>query len=328
MRAAALLLGCALTLPGAPAAAQGADGDTLADIRQQLAVLQVELSAMTRELSTTGAPGVNLPGASAGVLERVDAIEAELRRLTAATEAAQFRIERIARDGGNRMEDLRFQLSELTPDCDIATLPAPAPLGEAAEGTDGAGPGGAATVEGGSGRPVPRPAQGESAVGLGTLPGGPEAVTPVAPATPAPAGPGAPAAPEAAPELALGEQAEFDAARAALDAGLDREAADGFGRFVESYPTGPLTVEAHYFRGEALARSGETQAAARSYLEAFSGAPEGPRAAEALLGLGRSLGALGQSDEACLTLQEVEARFPGSPAVPEAQGARASLNCP
>jgi tol-pal system protein YbgF len=114
-RAAALLLACLL---GAPAIGQ--DSETLADIRQDLAVLYVEIQRLNRELSTTaGAGGVQ---ASGSVLERVDLIEQELQRLTALTEELQFRIEQVVQDGTNRIGDLEFRLCELEPGCDIADL--------------------------------------------------------------------------------------------------------------------------------------------------------------------------------------------------------------
>ena len=76
-----------------------------------------------------------------------------------------------------------------------------------------------------------------------------------------------------------------------------------------------------------LGRDGQHAAAARAYLESFSGTPEGPRAPEALVGLGTALGSLGQNDEACLTLSEVAIRFPNSPAISQANAARAGLGC-
>ncbi len=84
---------------------------TLADIRQELTVLYVEVQRLRRELSTTGSPNVNLAGAS--VLDRVGAIEAELQRLTAQTEQLVHRIDRVVSDGTNRIGDLEFRLVEL-----------------------------------------------------------------------------------------------------------------------------------------------------------------------------------------------------------------------
>jgi tol-pal system protein YbgF len=93
---------------------------TLADIRQELSVLFVELQRLGRELNTTGsATGT---GAGGSVLSRVDALEAEIRRLSALTEDLQIRVDNIVRDGTNRIGDLEFRLCELEPGCDIASL--------------------------------------------------------------------------------------------------------------------------------------------------------------------------------------------------------------
>jgi len=94
--------------------------ETLADIRQELSILFVEIQRLNRELSTTGTPTVNLSGSS--VPDRVAAIEFELQRLTAQTEQLQFRVESIVADGTNRVGDLEFRLCELEDDCDIGAL--------------------------------------------------------------------------------------------------------------------------------------------------------------------------------------------------------------
>ena len=73
MRATALAL-FALVILSAPLAAQDRQ-QTLADIRQELTVLHVEIQRLKREMSTTGAPVANL--SDTGVLDRVAAIEAE-----------------------------------------------------------------------------------------------------------------------------------------------------------------------------------------------------------------------------------------------------------
>ena len=65
----------ALTMLALPATAQSRD-ETLADIRQELSVLYVEVQRLKRELSTTG--GVTQPAVGGSVLDRVAAIEAEL----------------------------------------------------------------------------------------------------------------------------------------------------------------------------------------------------------------------------------------------------------
>lgn len=128
-------------------------------------------------------------------------------------------------------------------------------------------------------------------------------------------------------ELADHEQADFDRAKGVLGTGDFRAAADQFAAFAQTYTGGPLTYEAHFLRGEALAQLGETANAARAYLDSFSGAPNGPRAGEALLKLGQALGTLGQVPEACVTLTEVGTRFPGSQPALDAAAAMQGLGC-
>ncbi len=94
--------------------------ETLADIRQELSVLWVEIQRLRTELSTTGGPSGS--GGSGGTLERVDAIERELRRLTNATEELQIRVDRVASDGTRQIADLEFRLCELEPNCDLSSL--------------------------------------------------------------------------------------------------------------------------------------------------------------------------------------------------------------
>lgn len=108
-RAVFAIFALVLALAG-PAQAQQSD-QTLADIRQELNILFVEVQRLKRELSTTGSPNVQLSGST--VLDRVAAIEAELQRLTAQTEQLQNRVNRVVSDGTNRIGDLEFRLVEL-----------------------------------------------------------------------------------------------------------------------------------------------------------------------------------------------------------------------
>ncbi len=257
-----------------PAMAQDANDQTLADIRQELTVLYVEIQRLKGELNTTGTPQ-NAAGAGSA-LERLTAIEGELQRLTGKTEELEFRINRITRDGTNRIGDLEFRLCELETVCDIAALGDTPSLG----GIDN------------------------------------DTSVPVADAPT-----------QNGPVLAVGERADFDAAKSAFEAGDYRSAADQFATFNVTYPGGHLAPEADYLRGEAFESLGEMTNAARAYLDAFSGAPEGTRAPDALFKLGASLGALGQQQDACITLSEVVTRFPSSEAAMDAQSARANLGC-
>ncbi|MFK7938605.1 MAG: tetratricopeptide repeat protein [Roseovarius sp.] len=103
----------------APMTQAQSDG-TLADIRQELSVLYVEIQKLNRELSTTGSAGTATGGTS--LLERVNTIESELARLTAKTEELEFNIKAVVKDGTNRIGDLEFRLCELEADCDLGQL--------------------------------------------------------------------------------------------------------------------------------------------------------------------------------------------------------------
>lgn len=258
-----------------PAPAQDR-AQSLADIRQELTVLHVEMQHLRRELSTTSGPTFSRPPEA--LLDRLDALESELRALTARTEELEGRVRRIVADGTRRVGDLEFRLVELEGG-DVSRLGETTTLGGA---------------DAGGGLPpavAPLP---------GTAPGG---------------------------EMALGEEAAFETALAAQQAGDHAAAAEGFARFLETYPGGALSAEAHYWRGEALAAQGDWRAAARAFLDAYSGDPQGPRAAEALWKLGVGLDRVGQRDDACLTLAEVAPRFPGTPAAAGAEAEMQSLGC-
>lgn len=261
----------ALAWASAPVAAQ--DTQTLADIRQELTVLHVEVQKLKRELSTTGAPSVQVTGNS--VLDRMAAMEAELQRLTAKTEQLENRVNRVVADGTNRIGDLEFRLVEL-------------------EGGD------------------------VSKLGETTTLGGPgETVAVAQPATPA----------VPSTELAVGEEADLKAARAALDAGDNAKAANLLANFSATYPGSPLAPEAELSRGKALEALGDTREAARAYLASFSADTGGPLAPDALYRLGAALGQLGQKEQACITLGEVGVRFPAASSAGTAREEMAKLGC-
>jgi len=143
----------------------------------------------------------------------------------------------------------------------------------------------------------------------------------------APETPAVTPAPQPETQLATQEQADFERAQEALAAGDFRAAADQFATFNQTYPGGPLAVEADLRRGDALEAMGDVREGARAYLAAFTQSSTGPLAPEALYKLGAALGRLGQTDEACVTLAEVAVRFPGAPSVADAQGAMRNIGC-
>ena len=276
-------------LVATPALAQDREA-TLADIRQELTVLYVEIQKLKRELSTTGGANTNLAGTN--TLDRVNQMEAELQRLTAATEQLTNRVDNVVADGTNRIGDLEFRLCELEAGCDIASL------------------GDTPTLGGGA-----LPAVTEPTAPAAT--GGGSALGDIATGSVDTGG----------MELAVAERDDFDRARVAYESGDYQSAADQLQRFADTYQGGPLTGLAHLMRGEALQKMGKTSSAARAYLESYSGTPDGPTSPTALLKLGLALNGLGQGSEACITLSEVTLRFPSSEASIEAQAARATMGC-
>lgn len=268
-----------VALPAAGSAQ--AQDETLADIRQELSVLYVEIQKLKRELNTTGAAGQLTGGGT--LIERVNAIESELQRLTSKTENLEYKVGRVAEDGANRIGDLEFRLCELEDGCDIGTLGESSTLG----GVDTVASGGNAALTN------PDDISGDAD----------------------------------APQLAVSEKADFERAKAALDAENYAEAAALFETFRQSYPGGPLTARAGLLRGEALEGAGQVKEAARAYLDTFSTDKNGPEAAQSLYRLGVALGQLGQTEQACVTLSEVGNRFPGDEAATQAQAAMTNLGC-
>ena len=107
------------------AAAQG-NAQTLADVRAELAQLAADFNALKSELVTTGSVA-SIGGGDA--LQRMDAIEAELARLTARAEEIELKLNRVVADGTNRLGDIEFRLCEATPGCDPLNLPPTPTLG-------------------------------------------------------------------------------------------------------------------------------------------------------------------------------------------------------
>ena len=255
-----------------------AQDQTLADVRQELEFVFGEILRLRRELSTTGNAG--LPVASeVPALQRIDALEQEVRRLTGDVERQQFQIDQIVKDGTNRIGDLEFRLCELESGCDIAALDRTAPLG---------------------GMVVPKSGQ----------PGRQTRTAPVDSA-----------------DATMSEQSSFNQAFSAFEAGDYANAAEMFESFASAFAGGPLSGEAYFWRGEALAAANNWSDAALSFLESFSGSPAGVKAPDALFRLGVSLAQLGQVEEACLMLSEVSVRYPASSAVTKANVEFAGLGC-
>lgn len=266
----------AAALLGAPAAAPAQSRtETLADIRQELQVLTVEVQRLKRELSTTGAPGGVATAGS--VLDRMALLEQELQTLTARTEELQFRIESIIADGTNRLGDLEFRLCELEDGCDIGAI------------------GETPTLGGGSRPPPPRPARPTEAETAGPqLAVGERADFDRALAALQEGDYGAAADlfaafAESYPGGPLTAEANFHRGEALAQLGQTAPSARAYLTAFSSNPTGPQAPEALLRLGRSLSELGQRQEACVTLAEVgtrFPGSPQAAAAAQYGSGLG------------------------------------------
>lgn len=309
LRSAACAVFLAFAVLAAPAPAQergpaAASGGNVADIREELRVLSQQVQEIRNALVASG-PAQGLPQGAATALQRLDQLEQRLIALTGRVDILANDLDRVVRDASNRVDDIEFRLTELEGG-DVSLLGGGEPLGGGISERQAAvqpvippvsgitdGPGGASGI----------------GVGIGGFPA----------SNPRPR--------DTEPQLAVGEKADFEAAKAAYEAGRHEEAVRLIDAFLVAYPVGPFSAEAQSMKAEALAAKGDHRAAARAYLDTFSGAPDAPTAPKALHGLAVSLGRLGQTEEACLTLAEVDARYPGSPVASDVAESRRTLGC-
>lgn len=278
---AALALIAALAGP-----AMAADAPTLADLQDQLDQVGRELQSLRAEMVASGHRGFVAAGGDSAI-DRMDAMQAQITRLTNQTEMLANRIAQTTAASAARMDEISFRLCEMDPACDLGAL---------MTGQDA-------------------PARGDQMPA--PLPG---------PATaPAPGTGGAETGTNTSASAA--ETALFEAAKGSLGRGQFMQAADQFGALAQAHAGGALTAHALFLRGRALEQAGHPQDAAQAWLAGFAAAPDGPFAPDALLGLARVAGQMGHDDSACLYLLELPARFPASPQAAEADALMAAQGC-
>ncbi|MRX49155.1 tol-pal system protein [Paracoccus sp. S-4012] len=132
MRALALALPLLAAMTGA-APAQGLDialdappagavaPETLAQIRADLAAMSQAVTALRAEMVAAGPQGYEIAGGP-GAIERMDAMEAEIARLTGEVERLGQRVETALAEATNRAGDIEFRLCEIDPGCDLGAL--------------------------------------------------------------------------------------------------------------------------------------------------------------------------------------------------------------
>ena len=134
LRIRAIFIVLCLGMPGLVLA----QDTTLADLRQQLSTLYIDIQNLKSELTASGALTQGTAGNTP--LERLNSIEAQLQALTSKTEELEFRINRITVDGTNRIGDLEFRICELEEGCDIGALGDTPSLGGVDNGAEVTGP--------------------------------------------------------------------------------------------------------------------------------------------------------------------------------------------
>ncbi|HET7812394.1 MAG TPA: tol-pal system protein YbgF [Steroidobacteraceae bacterium] len=118
----------------------------------------------------------------------------------------------------------------------------------------------------------------------------------------------------AAPALAGGEQASYDAAFTALKGADYPKAIAGFKGFVASYPDSALASNAQYWLGEAYYVTREYQNAITAFQKVTTAWPDSRKAPDALVKIGFTQSALGRNGDARATLEDVVRRYPGTEA--------------
>ncbi len=249
-----------------PMSLQAQDAQTLADVRQELTILNVEVQKLKRELSTTGNVSVQTGGGS--VLERVNAMESELQRVTSKTEELENRINRVVSDGTRRIGDLEFRLVELEGG-DISTLGETSTLGGEGQTTTQAPLTAPSTPTDTASLAVGEKAdfeRAQAALASGDFRGAADQF-----ATFNQTYPGGPLAAEA--DLRRGE--------ALSSMGDTREAARAFLASFTAEPVGPVASTSLFELGRALGRLGQTQEACVTLSEVAVRFPDSPAVAQA-----------------------------------------------
>lgn len=279
-------LGAALIVVATPAAAQS--DVRLERLERQISALQravfpggderffePEITPETRNQGQVTTPQVTTTPLT-DVLARLDAIEGQLARLTAATEVNENALSAV---------EARLALLEAG-----ATVPGGSLAGEA-------------------------PAQTPIAEPTGTIPVPDEGVElPAQPPQPAQSNPSAEriAAVEAIVKPVTGDRGddEYTYGFRLWNAGFYPEAQQQLALYLEQFPSHALNSRGRNLLGRAFLDAGEPRAAATHFFENYQSDAQGERAGDSLLFLAESMIALGDTRRACIALAEFGDGYP------------------
>ncbi len=266
LRTLALLL---ILLPGLAFAQDRAQ--SLADIKAELSALSGQFDQLKTELVTSGAAASGAAGGDA--LQRMDAIEAALTRLTAKAEQVELRLNKVVTDGTNRIGDLEFRVTELEGG-DVGAIPETKPLGG---DTGAAAPAKPAAPAAGAELAIGEQADFDRAKGV--LGQGDFRTAADLFATFAQAYPGSP----------LGQEAAMMRGEALSQLGETANAARAYLEAFSGTPNGPRAGDALVKLGKALGDLGQTPEACVTLSEVSTRFPDSQAASEAqgvIAGLG------------------------------------------
>ncbi|BEV02355.1 tetratricopeptide repeat protein [Novosphingobium olei] len=289
-----------LAMPS-PALAQSQVPETT---EARLRRLESELRAVQRKVFPDGAgktfaPEITAPQSTAkpvgtpastpvaDLLARMDAVEAQLQRLTAASEESQDRIGK-----------LEARLTALEP----APAPAPAAASSPAPATAAPATSAATSTSTDAVAPVKVPAP------------APATAAPKPAPAPKPAAPSADrvAAVEAIEKPATGDAAEDEYAYGyrLWEAKFFPEAQQQLGKFVKAYPKSKRISFARNLLGRAYLDDDKPGTAAQWFLQNYQADKQGERAADSLLYLGVAMAKLKETKRACVAYAEFKNVYP------------------
>ena len=306
-RGAALALALVPAGLAVPARAQEA---TLQELRMRqleasVRALQAQVFAAGKGGVPVAAPASAAPapanGAMTDMLTRIDAIEAQIARLTAQNEEL-----------GNRLRQLEAK---------TAAAPAPAPQagGDVAGAPAAAGAGASAPAQLVPDKVAEKPAEkpAEKSVTAGNLAamGAAPAAKPAKPA-PAPA-PEKPSAARVAavkavvkPKTADAADDEYSYGFRLWEAKFYPEAQQQLKLYLDKYPKHAKASYGRNLIGRAYLDDGKPRDAAAWFLKNYQADAQGARAADSLLGLAQAMTQLKETSRACIALSEFATNYP------------------
>jgi tol-pal system protein YbgF len=268
-----------------PSGAAAADSDLRQRVEQlerqflDMQVIVGTLESLARNSGTANPSMSSAPGGfgSGADAARIDALETQVRALTAQLEQTSAQIQALGAGGTTRS-------------IDSAPLPPSSSAPVALDAAPSIDFGATVVKRADSGDPIGQIISEETPRGFGSQ---------LALAAPAAGG----GDPKQDYETAYGYllQQNYAAAERAFE------------DFLQRYPDDTLAGNAQYWLGESLYVRGQYKAAASAFLKGYQNYGNSSKAPDSLLKLAMSLDKLGQKEAACSSFDELDARFPNAP---------------